>query len=67
MTLRNLTVWQARLIARLTRKRELAAAARLIGYFDKTEEHGDPSEANALLGAPSTPLNEWTQTQKGDS
>jgi uncharacterized protein YbjT (DUF2867 family) len=67
VTLRNLRVWQARLIARLTRKRELAAAASLIGYFDKTEEHGDPSEANALLGAPSTTLNEWIQTQKGDS
>jgi uncharacterized protein YbjT (DUF2867 family) len=65
VALRNLRVWQARLIARLTRQRGLAAAASLIGYFDKTEEHGDPSEANALLGAPSTTLNEWIQTQKG--
>ena len=46
---------------------ELEAAASLIGYFDKTEEHGDPAEANALLGAPSTTLGEWIQAQKGES
>jgi len=63
--LRNLTVRQARFIATLTRRRGLAAVANLIGYFDKAREHGDPSEANTLLGAPSTTLNEWIQTQKG--
>ncbi len=66
VTLRTLRVWQARLIARLTRQRGLAAAARLIGYFDKTEEQGDPSEADSLLGAPSTTLNQWIQTRKGE-
>jgi len=55
--------WQARLVAGLTRNRPLGSVARLIAYFDKTEEHGDPSEANALLGAPETKLGQWIEGQ----
>jgi uncharacterized protein YbjT (DUF2867 family) len=57
--------WQAKLMAALTRNRSLGAVARLIAYFDTTEEHGDPTEANQLLGAPTTTLNEWIQGKKG--
>jgi uncharacterized protein YbjT (DUF2867 family) len=57
--------WQARLVAKLTRNPSLGAVARLIDYFDTTEEHGDPSEANALLGAPTTTLDEWIQVREG--
>lgn len=64
---RTLRVWQARFIAGVTRQRGLATAARLIGYFDRTTEHGDPTEANALLGAPSITLHEWIQTQREES
>lgn len=59
--LRRLTPWQARLVARLSRNPSLGAVARLIAYFDATEEHGDPSEANALLGSPSTDLSVWVE------
>jgi len=51
--------WQARLVAKLTRNASLGAVARLIAYFDTTEEHGDPSEANDLLGRPETTLDQW--------
>jgi len=56
--------WQAKLLAALTRNKSLGAVARLIAYFDTTEEHGDPTEANQLLGAPTTTLEEWIQGRK---
>ena len=57
--------WQAQLIAKLTRRAELAGATSLIAYFDKVGELGDPGEANALLGAPSITLDAWFEMQKG--
>ncbi len=62
--LTHLKPWQARLVAELTRNRSLGSVARLITYFDKTEEHGDPTEANVLLGEPTTTLDEWIQGRK---
>jgi uncharacterized protein YbjT (DUF2867 family) len=67
LRLMRLKLWQAHLMAKLTRNRNMAAAVRLIGYFDRSEEGGDPSEANSLLGAPTTTLGEWVQIQKGQS
>jgi uncharacterized protein YbjT (DUF2867 family) len=58
----HLKLWQARLIARITGKMD--SVSRLIQYFEKVGELGDPSEANALLGAPSTTLITWVESQK---
>jgi uncharacterized protein YbjT (DUF2867 family) len=60
----EMKLWQAQLVAKLTRKRELAGASSLIAYFDKVREMGDPTEANALLGSPSTTFDEWVRIQK---
>lgn len=60
----RLKLWQAQLIARLNRRERLTDATRLIDYFDKVGELGDPAEANALLGAPSITLNEWFKLPK---
>lgn len=38
--------------------------AELMAYFDKVGEMGDPTEANQLLGAPSTTLDEWIEKRK---
>jgi uncharacterized protein YbjT (DUF2867 family) len=57
-------LWQAQLIAKLTGRAELADATKLIAYFDKVGELGDPGEANALFGAPSITLDEWFKLQK---
>ena len=57
-------LWQARLIARLTGRERMAYVTRLIAYFDKVGELGDPSEANALFGAPSITLDEWFKMPK---
>lgn len=51
-------------VVRSLTERNMAAAVRLIGYFDKSKEGGDPSEANSLLGAPTTTLAEWMETRK---
>lgn len=59
----QMKLWQARWIARLSANEELAGAARLIAYFDRVGELGDPAEANALLGAPSITLDEWSRMQ----
>jgi len=55
----RLKLWHARLVARLTRRPGLTYVTKLIDYFDRVGELGDPREANALLGAPSTTLDEW--------
>lgn len=54
-----MSVRKARVVAFLTRNRRLRFAADLMGYFEKVDEPGDPSEANALLGAPTTTLDQW--------
>jgi len=51
-----LPVWLARV---MMRREGLKFVSRLIGYFDQVGERGDPSEANALLGAPSITLDAW--------
>lgn len=55
----RLKLWQARLIAKLSRREGLTYVTRLIAYFDKVGELGDPTEANDLFGAPSIGLDEW--------
>ena len=55
-----LSLRKARIIAFLTRNRKLRYAADLMGYFEKVDEPGDPAVANALLGAPTTTLDQWS-------
>jgi hypothetical protein len=60
----RLKLWQARWIARLTGRMDFVS--RLIAFFDRVGELGDPAEANALVGAPSTTLSEWIESQKSE-
>lgn len=57
-------VWMAKTLAAVTRNAELRYGARLMGYFDKIGEMGDPGEANMILGAPTTHLDDWISLQK---
>jgi uncharacterized protein YbjT (DUF2867 family) len=59
LKLMRLKLWQARLFARLTRRERMSYVTDLIAYFDQVGELGDPTEANALFGAPSTTLDDW--------
>lgn len=38
--------------------------ADLAAYFDRVGELGDPSEANDLLGAPTTTLDDWLEQKR---
>ena len=50
-------------IAAQTGNKLLEFGAAITGYFEKVGELGDPSEANALLGAPSVTLDDWLAAQ----
>jgi uncharacterized protein YbjT (DUF2867 family) len=51
----------ARATAESTGNPMLGFFAELMAYFEKVGEMGDPSEANQLLGAPSTTLDAWIE------
>ena len=55
----RMKLWQARLVARLTRREGMTYVTNLIAYFDKVGELGDPTEANGLFGSPLMTLDEW--------
>lgn len=57
LAIMHMKLWQAKLIALLTRR--MGYVTKLIGFFDRVGELGDPSEANAILGAPTTTFGEW--------
>ncbi len=57
-------IWLAKLLGIITGNEMLKFASGLMGYFDKTPETGDPSEANQILGAPATSLDAWMESLK---
>jgi len=57
-------LWMAKLMGVLTGNEMLKFASGLMGYFDKTAETGDPSEANEILGAPAITLDTWMESLK---
>ncbi len=57
-------IWVARIVARLARSKELQANLSFFRYMECITEGGDPSEANALLGAPTTTLEQWSQRRR---
>jgi uncharacterized protein YbjT (DUF2867 family) len=54
----------AKAVAESTGNDFLRLAAELMGYFEKVGEMGDPTEANELLGAPTTTLDAWIESGK---
>jgi len=54
----------ARSTAEATGNEMLKFYTELMAYFEKVGEPGDPTEANELLGAPSTTLDAWIEQQK---
>ncbi len=55
----TMPTWLGKLIGTLTRNPMLKFASELMAYFDRVGELGDPTEADRLLGAPTTTLDEW--------
>lgn len=55
-------IWLVKLLGTLTGNEMLKFASDLMGYFDKTPESGDPTEANQILGAPATTPDAWMES-----
>lgn len=60
----SMPIWAARIVGTVTRSDMLRFAAALMAYFDRVGEPGDPSEADRILGAPSTTLDDWLKLQR---
>ncbi len=53
-------------LATVARKPEMREASDLMRFFAAAGERGDPTEANALLGAPATTLREWIERARAE-
>jgi uncharacterized protein YbjT (DUF2867 family) len=60
----SMPVWLVRVMSAAMRNDLMRFGADLAGYFDRVGELGDPSEANALLGAPTTTLDDWLEQRQ---
>ena len=56
----SMPFWMPRLMGILTFNPEMKFASSLMRFFSEVGEQGDSSEANQLLGAPQTTLEEWS-------
>jgi len=56
--------WVAALVTSTRGPREMKRASDFMAAFEKIAEMGDPSEANSVLGAPTTTLDEWLQQNR---
>jgi uncharacterized protein YbjT (DUF2867 family) len=61
----SIPFWMASLIAGMSRDKTLQAVLPFFRYSEKVAEAGDPAAANALLGAPTTTLEQWCKQQVG--
>jgi len=57
-------VWLVKLMATVTGNALLKDVANMMAYFENFVEDSDPGEANQLLGAPTTTLQQWSETQR---
>ena len=62
----NVPLWVLMVVATLTRNPTLKAVVRLMKYFEGLPEHGDPTEANRILGAPTITLGQWAASQQAN-
>ncbi len=63
-SLRGTPYWMLRLIARLTRNTRMQAGIAMVAYLETVGERGDPTEANAILGAPRITLDRWLELRE---
>jgi uncharacterized protein YbjT (DUF2867 family) len=57
-------IWLIKVIAIVTRNEMLKFVAGMMAYFDKVGEMGDPTEANEILGGPTTTLDAWLKQKQ---
>ncbi|NOY57941.1 MAG: SDR family NAD(P)-dependent oxidoreductase [Calditrichaeota bacterium] len=59
----SMPIWLLSLIGKVSFNAELQFIAELMRFFEKVGEGGDPTEANELLGTPTTTLEQWCEQQ----
>jgi uncharacterized protein YbjT (DUF2867 family) len=60
----QMPIWLISILPVLSRDPRLKDVAQLMAYFEHYTEANDPTEANTLLGAPTTTLQQWCQAQR---
>lgn len=60
----SVPIWLLSLMGKLTFNPELQFISGLMKFFGEVGEGGDPSEANNLLGTPTTTLEQWCKKQR---
>jgi len=63
----SMPIWLAKLMGTATGNDMLKYAAGLMAYFEKAPELGDPTEANRILGAPTTTLDDWIAARQAEA
>jgi uncharacterized protein YbjT (DUF2867 family) len=63
-TFRSTPYWLLGLIAWVSRNESLRRGVEMVAYLEKVGERGDPTEANAILGAPQVTLEQWLCMRK---
>ncbi|MBI5873754.1 MAG: NAD(P)H-binding protein [Candidatus Omnitrophica bacterium] len=60
----SVPIWLLSLIGMVSFNAELQFIAELMRFFEKVGEGGEPTEANRLLGTPTTTLEQWCDRQR---
>jgi uncharacterized protein YbjT (DUF2867 family) len=61
----SMPMWPIKIVAALLRNDELKLAVEYMAFSQEVDESADdPTEANQLLGAPTTTLDEWLEKRK---
>jgi uncharacterized protein YbjT (DUF2867 family) len=60
----SVPIWLMSLIGKVSFNAELQFIAELMGFFERVGEGGNPAEANKLLDAPTTTLEQWCYKQR---
>lgn len=60
----SVPIWFLSLIGKVSFNAESQFIAELMKFFEKVGEGGDPTEANRLLGTPTTTLEQWCDRQR---
>lgn len=61
---RRMPYWLLRPVARIGGNAEMRAGLEMVSYLEQVGERGDPTEANAILGAPQVTLERWLKMRK---
>ena len=60
----SMPLWLMSIVDAAFMRRQLRSTLQLMRVMQRVGERGDPSEANEMLGAPTTTLRQWCEEQR---